>query len=134
MTREEVKRLLPMIQAFAEGKTVQVKIRTGNETLTEKWEDMINPEFDATRCYRIKPEPTYHPFRNTEECWEEMQKHQPFGWLINSYGRFEITGIKKEGVCFGVPNNFHGYEYLFTDYLFADGTPFGIKEDGTKTE
>lgn len=79
MTREEVKRLLPMIQAFAEGKTVQVKIRTGNETLTEKWEDMINPEFDATRCYRIKPELTYRPFKDTEECWEEMQKHEPFG-------------------------------------------------------
>lgn len=72
--------------------------------------------------------------KDAEECWTEMQKHSPFGWIKNSYGHFEITGIKKEGVCFGVANNFHGYEYPFTDYLFADGTPFGIKEDGTKTE
>ena len=122
MTREEIKNLLPVMQAFAEGKEIQSKTLTGN------WVDVTNPDFDTTRCYRIKPEPTYRPFRNVEECWAEMQKHQPFGWIKNSYGHFEITGIKKEGVCFGVVNNFHGYEYLFTDYLFADGTPFGIKE------
>lgn len=26
---------------------------------------------------------------------------------------------------FGVANNSHGYEFPYTDYLFADGTPFG---------
>lgn len=127
MTREEVKNLLPVMQAFAEGKEIQSKALAGN------WVDVTNPDWDMARCYRIKPEPKYRPFKDTEECWKEMQKHQPFGWIINSYGRFEITGIKKEGVCFGVANNFHGYKYLFTDYLFADGTPFGIKEYGTKT-
>lgn len=122
MTREEVKNLLPVMQAFAEGKEIQSKALAGN------WVDVTNPDWDMARCYRIKPEPKYRPFKDTEECWKEMQKHQPFGWIINSYGRFEITGIKKEGVCFGVANNFHGYKYLFTDYLFADGTPLGIKE------
>lgn len=102
MTREEIKNLLPVMQAFADGKEIQY----------------VNSEG------RVSDKETMFP----EECWEEMQKHSPFGWLINSYGHFEITGIKKEGVCFGVVNNFHGYEYLFTDYLFADGTPFGIKE------
>lgn len=122
MNREEVKNLLPVMQAFAEGKEIQSKAFTGN------WIDVTNPDWDMTRCYRIKPAPKYRPFKDAEECWAEMQKHSPCGWLINSYGRFEITGIKKEGVCFGVPNNFHGYEYLFTDYLFADGTPCGMKD------
>lgn len=112
------------MQAFADGKEIQYVNSEGRVSDKETMFDDVSYAFR----YRIKPEPTYRPFRNTEECWEEMQKHQPFGWLINSYGHFEITGIKKEGVCFGVVNNFHGYEYLFTDYLFADGTPFGIKE------
>lgn len=130
MTREEVKELLPVLQAYAEGKKIQYVNSEGRVSDKETMFDDVSYAFR----YRIKPEPKYRPFKNIEECWTEMQKHQPFGWLINSYGRFEITGIKKEGVCFGVPNNFHGYEYLFTDYLFADGTPFGMKEDGTKTE
>ena len=130
MTREEVKELLPVLQAYAEGKKIQYVNSEGRVSDKETMFDDVSYAFR----YRIKPEPKYRPFKDTEECWEEMQKHQPFGWIKNSYGHFEITGIKKEGVCFGVVNNFHGYEYLFTDYLFADGTPFGMKEDGTKTE
>jgi hypothetical protein len=130
MTREEAKKLLPVIQAFADGKEIQYVNSEGRVSDKETMFDDVSYAFR----YRIKPEPTYRPFRNVEECWAEMQKHQPFGWIKNSYGHFEITGIKKEGVCFGVVNNFHGYEYLFTDYLFADGTPFGMKEDGTETE
>ena len=124
MNREEIKNLLPVMQAFADGKEIQYVNSEGRVSDKETMFDDVSYAFR----YRIKPEPTYRPFRNVEECWAEMQKHQPFGWIINSYGHFEITGIKKEGVCFGVVNNFHGYEYLFTDYLFADGTPFGIKE------
>ena len=134
MNREEAKKLLPIIQAFTNGKTIQVKLKTNGKALTENWVDVTNPDWDKARCYRIKPEPKYRPFKDAEECWEEMQKHSPCGWIKNSYGYFEITGIKKEGVCFGVVNNFHVYEYLFTDYLFADGTPFGMKEYGTETE
>lgn len=130
MTREEVKELLPVLQAYAEGKKIQYVNSEGRVSDKETMFDDVSYAFR----YRIKPEPKYRPFKDVEECWAEMQKHSPFGWIKNSYGHFEITGIKKEGVCFGVPNNFHGYEYLFTDYLFADGTPCGIKEDGTETE
>ena len=28
-----------------------------------------------------KIEPKYRPFRTKEECWNEMLKHQPFGWV-----------------------------------------------------
>lgn len=124
MTREEIKNLLPVMQAFADGKEIQYVNSEGRVSDKETMFDDVSYAFR----YRIKPEPTYRPFRNTEECWKEMQKHQPFGWIKATHGYFAIKGIKKEGVCFGVVNNFHGYEYLFTDYLFADGTPFGIKE------
>ena len=130
MTREEVKELLPVLQAYVEGKKIQYINSEGRVSDKETMFDDVSYAFR----YRIKPEPKYRPFKDVEECWAEMQKHSPFGWLINSYGRFEITGIKKEDVCFGVPNSFHVYEYLFTDCLFADGTPCGMKEDGTETE
>lgn len=82
MNREQAQKLLPIIQAFAEGKIIQ-SIR-----INGRWIDLdINTTLSITRLieepqkYRIKPKPKYRPFKDKEECWEEMQKHQPFGWL-----------------------------------------------------
>lgn len=96
MNREEVKNLLPVMQAFAEGKEIQY---VNSEGRVSDKESMFDDVCYAFR-YRIKPEPTYRPFKDIEECWKEMQKHQPFGWIINSYGHFEITGIKKRRCMF----------------------------------
>ena len=74
MTREEAKNLLPIIQAFAEGKTIQL-------FTNGIWEGAENPSFEELSRYRIKPEPKYRPFKSQEECWTEMLKHQPFGWV-----------------------------------------------------
>ena len=79
MTREEAKELLPIIQAFVAGKQIQDAI----EGLTD-WVDTdeINLEYEGQKIkHRIKPEPKYRPFNSKEECWNEMLKHQPFGWL-----------------------------------------------------
>ena len=76
MDRNQAKRLLPIIKAFAEGKAIQLK------TVNKGWQDIHSASFDSNpKNYRIKPEPKYRPFKNAEECWEEMQKHQPFGWV-----------------------------------------------------
>ena len=120
MTREEAKQLLPIIQAFAEGKCVETKTGSG-------WVNMENMSFAGKpKSYRIKPEPKFRPFKGVEECWKEMQKHQPFAWVKEKHSdRYnlitEVNGLSikvKEG-C------------LFTDsvkyYTFADGTPFGVK-------
>ena len=79
--------------------------------------------------YRVKPEPKYRPFKDVEECWQEMQKHKPFGWIKASHGQFLIIGFRKDEVAFGMNDNWHGYNYIFDSYTFADGTPFGIKEE-----
>ena len=114
MERKNTKELLPIITAFAEGKEIQFFHRGA-------WNDVPNPKFDEEPyLYRIKPEPKYRPFKSVEECWNEMQKHQPFGWLkskaslqLNSY---EIS-------------DFSDWERRFNAYTFADGTPYGIKEE-----
>ena len=82
MTREEAKDLLPIIQAFAEGKVIQCKSSINNE-----WRGFEEPVFNGLPDnYRIKPEPKYRPFKTQEECQQEMLKHQPFGWVKNKCG------------------------------------------------
>lgn len=136
MTREEAKVLLPIIQAYAEGKTIQV-IDTTDQC--GKWEDVtdlkINTDFEE---YRIKPEAKYRPFANAEECWQEMLKHQPFGWIHvtddNLY--HNIIMLAPEQGCheayIRIGNcTVRGLEETFRIATFADGQPFGVKiEEG----
>lgn len=124
MTREEVKAKLPIMMAFAEGKTIQIKG-------INKWVDLEEPDF---RCspdsYRIKPKPKYkyRPFKNREECWQEMQKHQPFGWVKEKDGEglYLIHGINNSIVTTDDIDSFKDAMHI---YEFKDGTPFGIKKD-----
>ena len=124
MTREEAKELLPIIQAFAEGKEIEYFSNGGI------WEDCINPGFYAHVKYRIKQDIKYRPFRNIEECWKEMDKHEPFGWLKDKTGGdlIVITALKDDDIAIGRHN---GWDYagLMREFSFADGTPFGIEED-----
>ena len=134
ITREVAKELLPIVKALAEGKMIQDKI----EGLTG-WVDTdeINLEFEGKKIlHRIKPEPKYRPFKTQEECWDEMLKHQPFGWIkAKDSGSPILIGniylnIDEEVYIVraynGVVNSASDAFYNFT---FADGTPFGIKED-----
>lgn len=118
MTREEAKILLPIIQAYTDGKTIESRCIKGDKSL---WYDDEDPSFDNDLEYRIKPESKYRPFKNAEECWEEMQKHQPFGWtkLIGEIEYSFITDV----------DDTISYSDAIKEYTFADGTPFGIKEN-----
>ena len=127
MDREKAKALLPIIQAFAEGKTIEFRNSLG------VWIDCDGIMFNwPPKDYRIKPEPKYRPFANAEECWQEMQKHQPFGWIKDKEdGHYTlVTAINKNEFDQISLNGNTGW--LFSSiskfYTFADGTPFGIKE------
>ena len=132
LRREEVKELLPILQSFAEGKQIQDKI----EGLTD-WvdTDVINFKYEGQKIkHRIKPEPKYRPFKTKEECWDEMHKHPDFGWVkfcnsicfIQNISFNKITVISDEEIC---STSFEGG---FTNMKFADGTPFGIKEESNE--
>lgn len=128
MTREEAKKLLPIIQAFAEDKTIQVKGPDNRWYDYKKKTCKLNFNSDP-KDYRIKPEPKYRPFNNSEECWEEMQNHQPFGWVKNGELKFNIITIRTDGIIVssGIDNNRYSYKTA-SQIKFIDGTPFGVKE------
>lgn len=132
MNREQAKELLPIIQAFAEGKTIQVKSSDGLWYGREGENCEFNFNADP-QVYRIKSEPKYRPFANAEECWQEMQKHRPFGWLKDKEDDHYtlITAINKTEVDQIALNGNTGWLFCSISkfYTFADGTPFGIKEE-----
>lgn len=120
MTKEEAKELLPIIQAFVAGKTLQVWT---NNT----WKDENYPFFGSLGQFRIKPEPKYRPFKNREECWQEMLRHQPLGWIKNECGNiFNIIAIFKDSIKLNECRTY--YDDLCEQFKFIDGTPLGIKE------
>ena len=138
MTREEAKKLLPFIQAFSEGKQIQWLKPDSDE-----WIDVVggdNVDFEELTefnvAYRIKPEPKYRPFKNVEECWNEMKKHQPFGWLKDKDSELRniqaltekmstiADGVYLRGI--NLINGWHVFEEAVKEYTFADGEPFGI--------
>ena len=134
MTTEEAKRRAELYSALAEGKTIQVQNPNG------KWEDLkiegLDHLYDCNK-YRIKPEIKYRPFKSQEECWNEMLKHQPFGWVKSkkSERHFFIGSVLWNNdfndvfvtfACDGMLGR--SSKSMFEDFTFDDGTPFGIKE------
>ena len=130
MNRNKAKALLPIIQAYAEGKEIESRCIKGDKSL---WYDDENPIFDNDLEYRIKPEPTYRPFANAEECWNEMQKHQPFGWIKpkgdDTISKFMLIDSLMDEVVTVRTNIRFNYQELLEHYTFADRTPFGIIEE-----
>ena len=133
MNRERAKELLPIIQAFTDGKKIESAI-INNELLSE-WSDDLYPEWSNNYVYRIKSEPKYRPFKDAEECWAEMQKHQPFGWIIgkSNHIRRIIESTGSMFTCNGndvlIGSTWESFAYMFKQYNFADGTPLGKLEE-----
>lgn len=139
MTKEEAKILLPIIQAFAEGKTIQIR-KHGEESYYDSTNSKLN--FDlGYYSYRVKPEPKCRPFKNVDECWQEMLKHEPFGWVKTIANIPELHNISaifpsaEFPVLLGIDlEEGEAREYslklseMYDLYTFADGAPFGVKE------
>ena len=132
MDRNQAKEFYPILQAYAEGKVIECRTKQGTISagIPNEWTEIKEIGFWNDIDYRIKPEPKYYPFANAEECWNEMKKHQPFGWVKdNKDGHYAlvtsvltderevyIDGISGLNLCTAI--NY---------YTFADGTPFGVK-------
>ena len=73
MNRERAKELLPIIQAYAEGKKVQYMDSLG------AWKDVADPTFDPVLKWRVKPEPM--------EIWVRIDAVGQLDWIDVYYDK-----------------------------------------------
>lgn len=128
MTKDQAKLLLPIITAYAEGKTIQMKDCRGD------WHHSTNPDFTrGPENYRIEPKSKYRPFNDMDECLAEMKNHFPYGWLERPETQHEernqelIVGLNDSYLYMNEYSR--TYEDAFNNATFVDGSPFGIKEE-----
>lgn len=132
--KNDIKRILPLLQEMEEGKTLQIKTRNGWIDVDAD-KDGVNIDYllNDGITVRTKQEPKFRPFKDAEECWNEMQKHQPFGWIkpkdddvVNKF--MLIDALRNEGIAVRTNIRFN-YNELLQYYTFADRTPLGIVEE-----
>ena len=132
MTREEAKEFYPILQAYAEGKVIECRTKPSaieGTDVPNDWTEMKGMEFWRNIEYRIKPESTYRPFENAQECLEEMRRHEPFGWVKYKPGFGDrclaITEVYISSIRIGV--TWFCTKEMFQYSTFLDGSPFGVK-------
>ena len=134
MTKEEAKQFYPILQAFAEGKVIECRTKPSaviGTGVPNEWIETKEIGFWCDIEYRIKPEPKYRPFKDAEECWQEMLKHNPFGWIKSKEdgSRSLITLIiSEENIDINCIGGFNS-DKIMKMFTFADGAVFGILEE-----
>lgn len=124
MNRNQAKALLPIIQAYAEGKAIESRCIKGDKSL---WYNDEDPSFDNDFEYRLKPDPKYRPFKDAEECWQEMQKHQPFGWVKSTLFKDLALVNRVTTLYVEINRDIIDYKDALEKFTFADDTNFGVK-------
>ena len=138
MDRNQAKEFYPILQAYAEGKVIECRTKPSaieGTDVPNDWTEMTEIEFWNNTEYRIKQdskaEAKYRPFKNVEECWAEMKKHQPFGWIKSKEdgSRSLITLIiSEENIDINCIGGFNS-DKIMKRFTFDDGAVFGILEE-----
>lgn len=132
MTKEQAKEFFPIMQAFAEGRVIECRTKPSTVEGTDvpnDWTEMKEIEYWNNTEYRIKPEVKFRPFANAEECWTEMKKHQPFGWIKEKVSKafYCIGSFDVANIYVGTTSIIHSYADSLKNFTFADGSSFGVK-------
>lgn len=166
MTKEEINKFLANTKIYVAGKSEEIQKKLfslgykwidGSTEVkhTESPFLFIYPNMSFSRCSdmvyfsnNIKREISveeilsleltdgYRPFKDIEECWNEMFKHQPFGWLKAKdsgspmlIGNIYLNIDEEVYIVWAYNGVVNSASDAFYNFTFADGTPFGIKED-----
>lgn len=131
MDRNQAKEFYPFLQAFAEGKIIETRRKQSavkGTSVPNDWTEIKEIGYWDNIEYRVKPEPKYRPFKDAEECWTEMQKHQSFGLVKTGESiRRLITLVDVDRIQIGNQNLNWTYAQVFKAFIFMDGQPFGVK-------
>lgn len=129
---------IEVMKAYAEGKKIQWSPKD-----TPDWNDCVGcPDWNwGVIDYRIKPEPNYRPYKDTEEMIEDFRKKVGMGypklflpsvWVKRKDGSDFAKLITEFGYsCVWISVNPVGITMskLFQDYTYLDGSPCGMKEE-----
>lgn len=139
MDRNQAKEFYPILQAYAEGRVIESRTKPSaikGEDVPNEWTEMKVIEFYDNKEYRIvpnlEPESEYRPFKDAIECWTEMRKHKPFLILKDKKDGHpvQILSISDGKDYISTASNLGcDFKYGMDSWTFADGTPFGVKEE-----
>lgn len=132
MDKEKTENLIKVMQAFLKGETVESKLRESEDLPSNWFVHAVDYWNTDEYVYRIKSKPQYRPFKDRNECWEEMQKHQPFGWVKIEDSYDYITEINNRNII--INDSYFDFEPACKNVTFADGTPLGVKDNTPKEE
>ena len=130
MNRNQAKEFYPFLQAFAEGRVIECRTKPSTikgSDIPNDWTEMKEIEFWNNTEYRVKSEPKYRPFNNAEECWQEMQKHKPFGWVKSTLFK-DLALVKRVTTLYvEINRDIIDYKDALEKFTFADDNNFGVK-------
>ena len=130
MDRNQAKEFYPILQAFAEGKVIECRTKPSTikgSDVPNDWTEMKEIEFWNNTEYRVKPKPKYRPFKDAEECWQEMKKHQPFGWVKSTLFK-DFALVKRVTTLYvEINRDIIDYKDALEKFTFADDNNFGVK-------
>ena len=127
MNKDMVKKLAEILQAYLAGREIEFYSSILNEWKPAFITD-ISSLIKNIDNYRIKPEVKYRPFKNLKECLEEMQYHNPYGWIKTDTNTYRlITLLNEDRILIGNQETSWTYEKLFESFTFMDGKPFGVR-------
>lgn len=126
MTREQWKERLPLIQAFVDGKRLQIY-----QNQSQEWIDLTSsPTFsDPVICYRIRPEPKLRPWKMDEVPVGALVKGKTTGsvWMLcgaSADGNYYVSSSDQP---FSPELLFHNYEWRY--HHETEWKPCGVKEE-----
>ena len=132
MDRNQAKKFYPFLQAFAEGKVIECRTKPSavkGTSVPNDWTEIKEIGYWDNIEYRVKPEPKYRPFKNAEECWQEMQKHKPFGWVKSTLFKDLALVNRVTTLYVEINREIIDYKDSLEKFTFADGTNFGVKAE-----
>ena len=130
MDRNQAKEFYPILQVFAEGRVIECRTKPSAVKGTDvpnDWTEMKEIEFWNNTEYRVKQKPKYRPFKDAEECWQEMKKHQPFGWVKSTLFK-DLDLVQRVTTLYvEINRDIIDYKDALEKFTFADDTNFGVK-------
>ena len=130
MNRNQAKEFYPILQAYAEGRVIECRTKQSavkGTSVPNDWTEIKEIGCWDNIEYRIKPAPKYRPFKDAEECWQEMQKHKPFGWVKSTLFK-DLALVKRVTTLYvEINREIIDYKDALDKFTFADGTNFGVK-------